>query len=113
MQPKHCASLCSTGARMRTLRTRKFWPRFSILVWVALPLMTIGNVTAWAQFVTGQSRGIAGAVKVKGKATIEQRIEVTLLSSDRRPVDHSFTDVLGSSQLLAIGQAQYTILMDE
>ncbi len=98
---------------MRTFRSRKFWPRFSILIWVALPLMTIGNVTAWAQFVTGQSRGIAGTVKLKGKATIEQRIEVTLLSSDRRPVDHSFTDSLGSFQFLGIGAGQYIIVIDE
>ncbi len=72
---------------------------------LALPLQ--------AQILPQQGRSIAGTVKVKGRATTEQRIEVQLLSSDRRPVQRVFADTLGSFQFTGLGPGLYIIVIEE
>ncbi len=66
-----------------------------------------------AQVLSGQNRGIVGSVKLKGQATTEQRIEVQLLTSDRRPIQRVFADTLGYFQFLGLGPGVYIVVIEE
>src|SRR6266849_381707 len=65
-----------------------------------------------AQIAPQQGRSITGSVKLRGRATTEQRIEVQLLSSDRRPVQRVFADTLGNFQFTDLGPGVYIIAIE-
>ncbi len=98
---------------MRPLDRRKSRNRLFGCVYAAWLFLAVPGSLLSAQIPTAQNRGIAGTVKLKGAATTIQRIEVTLLSSDRRPMERVFADTLGAFQFLGLNAGVYIIVIDE
>ncbi len=57
--------------------------------------------------------GIAGTVKVKGHDRYDQRIEITLLAPDRRPMQKVFADSLGNFLFRGLAPGLYIIFIQE
>jgi Tfp pilus assembly protein PilF len=77
-----------------------------LLLFGVLPLV-------WSQgTISPTARGIAGTIKLKGVGVLTQRIEVTLLSADRRPMQRTFTDSLGNYQFPGLGPGIYYVVAE-
>lgn len=66
-----------------------------------------------ARSQAGSTCGLAGNVQLPGASGTFERIEVILLSSDRRPIRHVFTDSLGAFRIPGIGPGEYLLVVEK
>jgi len=79
-----------------------------------LPLLALILFSSFAHTAVAQpiQQLVRGTVRLRGQSVPDQRVEVTLLTSDGRPRDRVFTDSLGNFQFLGLGPGNYILVIE-